>query len=418
MDIDDVMAAYSRERDYYERVSSLCAYQCRSLLASHGIRALVTNRSKDPVSLERKLRQRLTDGNCGNVEEIRRSIVDLAGVRIAMYFPGDLVEVKKLIEDNFQVKGHKQFPDDPRPGEPAFGYSAVHYHVRLRPGSPGDPEARYSDALVEIQIASVLMHAWAEVEHDLMYKPSTGQLSSDEREILSQLNALVIAGETALNHLQRAMERRIRTMETQFKNHYDMAAYLYDELKGTAAHAAREPQMGRVDVLFEFLRLAKLDSSKCLSKFVDGFEAGPNANTVAQQIVDRILKCDCIENAFALYKKAQSIVERRVLSDDSTQVPQKAGEYALLWATLERRLREWMLERGDDAVTRRVSVGAALRKLAEVNAVIAEKLEYAWKIRNHVVHGIEPPEPDQLDHVISTVKEALAFFDDYVDDTT
>lgn len=254
-----------------------------------------------------------------------------------MYFPGDIVEVEKLIEDNFQVEGRKQFPEGSRPKEPIFGYSAAHYHVRLRPGSPGDPEARYCEALVEIQIASVLMHAWAEVEHDLMYKPSTGQLSSDECEILNQLNALVIAGETALNHLQRAMERRIRTVETQFKNHYDMAAYLYDELKGTPAHAAREPQMGRVDVLFEFLRLAKLNSPKCLSKFVDGFDAGPNVNTVARQIVDRILKCDCVENALALYKKAQSVVERRLLSDDSTQVPQKVGEYALLWATLETK---------------------------------------------------------------------------------
>lgn len=122
MDIDDVMGGYSRERDYYERVSSLCAYQCRSLLASHGIRALVTNRSKDPVSLERKLRQRLTDGNCGDAEKVFRSIVDLAGVRIAIYFPGDLVEVERLIEDNSQVERYKQSSDGARPEGPVFGY--------------------------------------------------------------------------------------------------------------------------------------------------------------------------------------------------------------------------------------------------------------------------------------------------------
>jgi ppGpp synthetase/RelA/SpoT-type nucleotidyltranferase len=33
--------------------------------------------------------------------------------------------------------------------------------------------------MVEIQVASVLMHAWAEVEHDLVYKPVDQEPLSD-----------------------------------------------------------------------------------------------------------------------------------------------------------------------------------------------------------------------------------------------
>ena len=42
------------------------------------------------------------------------------------------------------------------------------------------------------------MHAWSEVEHDLIYKPLQGTLSKEELAILDELNGLVLAGEIAL----------------------------------------------------------------------------------------------------------------------------------------------------------------------------------------------------------------------------
>ena len=105
------------------------------------------------------------------------------------------------------------------------GYCAVHY--RLRIPADGVAEERYSRARVELQVASLLMHAWAEVEHDLGYKPETGQPSEDEFAILDEINGLVIAGEIALSGLQRAVEQRITSQGRQFKNPYDLAAYIY-----------------------------------------------------------------------------------------------------------------------------------------------------------------------------------------------
>ena len=37
-------------------------------------------------------------------------------------------------------------------------------------------QQKYAAARIEIQVASVLMHAWSEVEHDLVYKPLSGCL--------------------------------------------------------------------------------------------------------------------------------------------------------------------------------------------------------------------------------------------------
>uniref|UniRef100_A0A914YW84 RelA/SpoT domain-containing protein n=1 Tax=Panagrolaimus superbus TaxID=310955 RepID=A0A914YW84_9BILA len=115
-----------------------------------------------------------------------------------------------------------------------------------------ESQKRYSEAKVEIQVASVLMHAWSEVEHDLVYKPLQGALSEEEYAILDELNGLVLSGEIALERLQRAGELRASTRGREFTNHYDLAASLLDLARihlsvGDVTQAA----MGRVDVLFE-----------------------------------------------------------------------------------------------------------------------------------------------------------------------
>jgi ppGpp synthetase/RelA/SpoT-type nucleotidyltranferase len=157
---------------------------------------------------------------------------DLAGVRIALYFPGDVEEVHRLLESLFLIQKQKNFPGDSPP--PAYekrfrGYAARHYRVRMPPESLGGQD-RFAAALIEIQVASVLMHAWSEVEHDLVYKPMSGTLSSTEYALLDQLNGLVMAGEIALERLQGAARLRLNEADAPFNNHYELAAYIYDKL--------------------------------------------------------------------------------------------------------------------------------------------------------------------------------------------
>lgn len=60
------------------------------------------------------------------------------------------------------------------------------------------------------------MHAWSEVEHDLIYKPLQGTLSKEELAILDELNGLVLAGEIALERLQAAGNERIQAAKMLF----------------------------------------------------------------------------------------------------------------------------------------------------------------------------------------------------------
>ena len=230
--IDDFLLQYVTQFDFFQEASRLCAQKCETALKQNGIRSIVTYRAKAFDTLRAKLEKRNAKEQYKTAEDCKADMPDLAGVRIALYFPGDLEEVHRLLESQFTIQKEKIFPRDspPQAYKKRFsGYGARHYRVRMLPETLGGQD-RFAAALVEIQVASVLMHAWSEVEHDLVYKPTSGTLSSTEYAILDQLNGLVLAGEIALEQLQSAARLRLAGADAAFNNHYELAAYIYDKL--------------------------------------------------------------------------------------------------------------------------------------------------------------------------------------------
>lgn len=85
-------------------------------------------------------------------------VTDLLGLRVETYFEDHVERVARLVEAHFKVD-FQHSGDRARPA----GYRSVHY-VCSAEGGP-HPAFRF-----EVQLRTVLQHAWAEVEHDLGYK--------------------------------------------------------------------------------------------------------------------------------------------------------------------------------------------------------------------------------------------------------
>jgi ppGpp synthetase/RelA/SpoT-type nucleotidyltranferase len=204
--ITEFVAAYTREFDYYQAAARLCSQRCEALLTARGVRAIVSHRAKRPQKLLAKLIERDVDKSYASSQQIREDIADLAGARIALYFPGDRERVRSILRDSFSIVEEKRLPDDTKKKRSAkrfAGYYADHYRLYIQDASLDEAQKQYSTAMIEVQVGSVLMHAWAEVEHDLIYKPESGEISEDEDAILDEINGLVITGEVALERLQR-----------------------------------------------------------------------------------------------------------------------------------------------------------------------------------------------------------------------
>jgi ppGpp synthetase/RelA/SpoT-type nucleotidyltranferase len=293
--INEFISKYRREFEFYQDVSQYCAQQCEFALEESGIRTIVTYRAKRPDHLEQKVRRRAGRVQYKTLDDIYNDIVDVAGVRIALYFPADREQVGQIIRDHFElIEPPKDFPaaSAPHLGKRFSGYWATHYRVHLKPDQLSQQDQRYSGVRIEIQVASVLMHAWAEVEHDLAYKQVDGGLSDEEYAILDELNGLVLAGEIALERLQKAVENRIQNLNRPFNNHYELAAYFYEKIRARQKGNLTEPSlpMGRVDILLLLLQRAGLDQPRELARYAAQVNVNAVHKTVADQVVEHVLR--------------------------------------------------------------------------------------------------------------------------------
>lgn len=293
--IEDFIARYTKEFDFYNQAARLASQMLEADLRASGVRSIVTYRAKDISHLEEKCRGRRDEKQYQSVDDIYDDIVDLAGVRVALYFPGEQEQVEKAILRLFsQLEKKRVFPNrkKQRPNKQFSGYSAAHYRVQLREQRMSEPDKRYSKARIEIQVASVLMHAWSEVEHDLDYKQLGGDLSEQEQSILDQLNGLVIAGEISLRMLQEAGESRVASDERKFLNHYELAAHLLGRVNHLIDEPIGEAGLGRVDDLFAMLVKTGKQTPQSLSPYLDSLHGNLEMRPLAEQVIDALLSED------------------------------------------------------------------------------------------------------------------------------
>jgi len=128
-------------------------------------------RAKDVESFRLKAGQPSThDRNRPKYDNPLEEIKDLAGVRIITYVTGVIPLVVRAIGANFNViesedKGVSLVQ------EGRLGYQSFHLLVEFKEPRLSLPEySRFKKRVCEIQVRSILQHAWAELEHDIRYK--------------------------------------------------------------------------------------------------------------------------------------------------------------------------------------------------------------------------------------------------------
>lgn len=399
--ISEFIARYRKEYDFYEKACRMVADSLEGQLRSAGVRAIVTSRAKNPARLEAKVKQRCVKKQYADVSAIFEDIVDLAGVRVALYFPGERQEVGRIIQGLFDLTDDpRDFPSDAGLTQPSAykkrfsGYLATHYRVVLKESSLQESNQRYVEAKVEIQVASVLMHAWSEVEHDLVYKPLQGELSNEEYSILDELNGLVLAGEIALERLQRAGEQRASTLGRRFSSHYDLAASLIELARATLGEATvTEAAMGRVDTLFELLKALDLNKPEALARYVNPLHSDFETRPLSEQVIDQILAED--SGRYELYDNVRRIEQHSTLASVKRKTNRQhlaIGEFVQLWVRYESTLRQ---------LTEKYYGGAhppsapmhyikeLSRHYENIPKTFVASAQRLQKIRNQVVHGIE-----------------------------
>ena len=413
--IEQFINRYRKEYDFYDEAARLAAQLLEQTLLSTGIRAIVTARAKAVSRLEQKIRQRNVGKKYKSVEEIYDDIVDLAGVRIALYFPAERNQVGKIVTQLFVLdQTPKNFPEaskKPTTYDKRFaGYWATHYRARHRDTSLSEAQKRYAEANIEIQVASVLMHAWAEVNHDLVYKPLQGSLSEDEYAILDELNGLVMAGEIALERLQRAGENRVAVKGRVFSSHYDLAAFLLNQAAQILNQPDSEALLGRVNLLYQLLAATGKATPDAIEPYLISSTTDYEKRPLADQIIDKILAET--PEYYKTYNdlRLKQLGERREVSaegaPESDQTHVAMGQFLASWIKFEREIQKRAAAKFPD-IRASIPPSVLAQQLQLFNSETARQADRLRRFRNMLVHGIEIPSAADIDDATRSLNAIL-----------
>jgi ppGpp synthetase/RelA/SpoT-type nucleotidyltranferase len=145
----------------------------------------VTARTKDRSSFERKVSR--AEANYPHLS----SVTDISGVRVITYFDDQVDAVAQLVQREFNISWDNSVDKRATLDPDRFGYLSVHYVAALSNDRQRLTEyRRFPGLFIEIQIRSILQHAWAEIEHDLGYK-SKAAIPAVVRRRFSRLAGLL-----------------------------------------------------------------------------------------------------------------------------------------------------------------------------------------------------------------------------------
>lgn len=164
MEKTEIQAWYDRNKDRYAGLVSTMETLIETLLREKRIPYhSVSGRVKDRDSCAEKMTRKIYS----SPEEM----MDIAGLRIITHTTAEVARVCDLIEREFAVDRENSGDKANDMGVDKVGYLSVHYIVKLRPDRARLCEySRFEGLRCEIQVRSLLQHAWAEIEHDRSYK--------------------------------------------------------------------------------------------------------------------------------------------------------------------------------------------------------------------------------------------------------
>ena len=140
-----------------------------AVLDDAGINYLsVTGRAKGVASFAAKA-GRVVDGVLAFPDPLNQ-ITDQVGVRVITYVHSDVDAVADLLADQVVVHDDRDMGQETA-SEGRWGYASRHLLVGLDAGREEQPAyVALGTRRAQVQIRTVLQHAWAEFEHDIRYK--------------------------------------------------------------------------------------------------------------------------------------------------------------------------------------------------------------------------------------------------------
>ncbi len=175
---------YSKNRVNYEEALIKVLREISKLLQREGIHPTFKSRVKDFESFFAKKIKLLKNAWDAHAQPL--PVNDVLAMRIICPFLRDLDEVESLISRHYEVIEIERKGQDRSFKE--FGYESIHVLISIPEEILPLCEGLERN-VIEIQLRTILQEAWAEVEHELVYKAEFTPFDEPLKRKLAALNA-------------------------------------------------------------------------------------------------------------------------------------------------------------------------------------------------------------------------------------
>jgi putative GTP pyrophosphokinase len=206
MEKDDLQNWYKENKHIYDLLCQKVHSIITDLIndASIPVHAIYS-RTKDLKSLLKKV-----DKN--KYSDPRTQLTDVSGFRIITYVESDLEKVSKIIGDCFYIDKENSIDKGEVLGIDKVGYKSIHFIAKLSDDRVKMPEfKKFKDLKFEIQIRTILQHAWAEIEHDRNYK-FTGVLPHLLQRRFKVLAGVLELADREFNNIAKAIDEHSKNV--------------------------------------------------------------------------------------------------------------------------------------------------------------------------------------------------------------
>jgi putative GTP pyrophosphokinase len=185
----DFLAEYGRDAVGHSRAAERARSLIGDVLSGKGVLFhTIEARAKEPLSLRRKIFTK-------QYSDPKQQITDIIGVRVIVFYDTEIKAVKDTLAAELKIHGDLSVDKKTDLGFREFGYRSLHLIVSLKGFRTRAAEFRdLTGRRFEIQIRTVLEHAWAEIEHEVVYKSGIKYAPTTRRRFASLAGALEILG--------------------------------------------------------------------------------------------------------------------------------------------------------------------------------------------------------------------------------
>ena len=208
--------SYSYYKPHFDILLSRLLEHIQSIFKDAGYPVSYKNRVKGFESYYRKVQKY----NVQSVEGELPILTDILAVRVMCSFVSDLKPVESILLNNFACCDVENKGENLSYRE--FGYNSIHLLLEI----PNEFKVGLNlpnGLVLEIQVRTILQDAWAEIEHDLVYKAELTSFDEPMKRKLAAINASLTLADIVFQEINDYQKKLNAELNERRGDFYEMA---------------------------------------------------------------------------------------------------------------------------------------------------------------------------------------------------